>query len=83
MDWFIQCKSCLGRENPNGFGTTKLYSTPGFYCNGYAQSVIWLQISISAELLIFITRSPGAFFLNRPSLSLTFSVLVLGCALVR
>lgn len=49
--------------------------------NGYAQSAIWLQLAVSAELLIFVTRAPGVFFLSRPSYQLMFSALICGAVL--
>jgi hypothetical protein len=61
--------------------TVYLYSVDGYYCNGYAQSAIWLQISIAAELLIFVARAPGLFFLSRPSNAIIFSTLVMGALL--
>ncbi len=49
--------------------------------NGYAQSAIWLQLAISAELLIFVTRAPGFFIFSRPSYQLMASALILGAVL--
>lgn len=42
------------------------------------QTAIWLQITISAELLIFSARAPGLFFLSRPSIALAVSTLTFG-----
>ena len=51
------------------------------FCNYYAQNALWLQISISAELLIYVCRAPGLFFFSIPSLELGFSTMVLGVIL--
>jgi H+-transporting ATPase len=51
-------------------------------CRKETQAVIWLQMFIAAELLIFCTRAPGLIWTSlRPSFALTFSVL-LGCVVV-
>jgi len=70
----------LSPSNQAAIGDT-LVATQGFFCNDYAQVALWLQISISAELLIFVTRSPGLFFLSRPSLGIIVSTLVCGVVL--
>ena len=75
MDFWM--KGGLTRYNTAAYGDT-LEAVDGYYCNNYAQTAIWLQISISAELLIFSARAPGLFFLSRPSLALTVSTLFFG-----
>jgi H+-transporting ATPase len=51
-------------------------------CDKQAQAAIWLQIFISAELLIFVARSPKYMpFYIAPSLPL-FSSVIAGCILV-
>jgi hypothetical protein len=78
MDWFIQ--GDLSNANHGAFGTT-LYAKDGYFCNEYSQTCVWLQISISAELLIFSTRSRGLFCFSRPSFSLVVSTMLCGCLL--
>jgi magnesium-transporting ATPase (P-type) len=75
MDSFLS--GSLSPRNTAAKGAV-LIAEDGYYCNNYAQSAIWLQISLSSELLIFVTRAPGHFFLSKPSRKLLFSTLVLG-----
>ena len=53
----------------------------GTSCNYYAQNALWLQISISAELLIYVTRAPGLFFFSMPSIPLLISTFFFGIVL--
>jgi H+-transporting ATPase len=73
------------KNNPMEIGDAKynnmLKATHGANCNYYAQNALWLQISISAELLIFVCRAPGLFFFSMPSLQLLFSTMVFGVVL--
>lgn len=78
MDWFVRGK--LNNINTGAFGA-ELYAREGFACNDYSQVCIWLQISLSAELLIFSTRSRGLFFMSRPSLAHLCSTMLGGCLL--
>jgi len=48
----------------------------GYPSSTHAQNAIWLQVSIAAELLIFVARSPGLFFFSRPSLELFVSTML-------
>jgi len=59
------------------YGRYILPSSSEFRKNsGYTQSLMYLQISISIENLIFITRTPEApFFSSKPVSSLLFSVV--------
>lgn len=51
-------------------------------CSTETQAIIWVQMFIAAELLIFSTRAPSFFVVSlAPSLALTCSVL-LGCIVV-
>jgi len=51
-------------------------------CNKQTQAIIWVQMFIAAELLIFSTRASKYFLVSQaPSPSLIFSV-VLGCLVV-
>eukprot|EP00747_Dinoflagellata_sp_TGD_P090926 gnl/TRDRNA2_/TRDRNA2_164882_c1_seq1.p1 gnl/TRDRNA2_/TRDRNA2_164882_c1~~gnl/TRDRNA2_/TRDRNA2_164882_c1_seq1.p1 ORF type:complete len:979 (+),score=187.27 gnl/TRDRNA2_/TRDRNA2_164882_c1_seq1:173-2938(+) len=47
-----------------------------FPTDQHAQNAIWLQVSIAAELLIFVARAPGLFFLSRPSVQLFVSTML-------
>eukprot|EP00971_Amphidinium_carterae_P322057 6401802-Amphidinium_carterae.1 len=56
----------------------------GYPKSTHAQNAIWLQVSISAELLIFAARAPGLFFLSRPSCGLFCSTMfgnIVSCVL--
>jgi hypothetical protein len=51
-------------------------------CNRQTQAIIWVQMFISAELLIFTTRASSYMFVSQaPSLALVTSVLI-GCLVV-
>jgi H+-transporting ATPase len=55
---------------------------PIVLCPTSTQGAIWLQMFLSAELLIFVTRAPKLFIFSLPpSIALFISVL-LGCILV-
>jgi H+-transporting ATPase len=49
--------------------------SPGLYSR-HSQNAMWLQVSIAAELLIFVSRAPGPFFLSRPSANLLVSTMI-------
>ena len=53
----------------------------GGFCNYYAQNALWLQISISAELLIYVCRAPGLCIFSIPSWELAFSTIIFGVVL--
>jgi len=51
-------------------------SEVGYPTGVHAQNAIWLQVSIAAEFLIFIARSPGLFFFSCPSIQLIISTML-------
>jgi len=61
----------MGRGLVQGLG-----SEAGYPSGVHAQNAIWLQVSISAELLIFAARAPGLFFFSRPSNELLMSTML-------
>jgi hypothetical protein len=70
----------IDKFNNAAFGPA-IAAVNGGVCNDYAQVVMWLQLSVSAELLIYSTRSRGLFILSRPSFLLMFSTLIFGVLL--
>jgi H+-transporting ATPase len=59
---------------PSGFGSLDYHMVPN--CPIELQAAIWLQMFISAELLIFCTRAPGLIWTSlRPSTPLFISVM--------
>jgi len=63
-----------------GFGHSDYRVEPG--CATNTQAAIWLQMFISAELLIFSARAPSFIFTSiRPSIALLVSVIS-GCLIV-
>jgi H+-transporting ATPase len=59
---------------PSGFGSLNYKMVPN--CPTQLQAAIWLQMFISAELLIFSTRAPGLIWTSlRPSTPLFISVM--------
>lgn len=60
---------------PSGFGSLNYKMVPN--CPTQLQAAIWLQMFISAELLIFCTRAPGFIWTSlRPSAPLFISVMI-------
>ena len=64
-----------------GIAYSELFSTDSgdldvSTCSGELQSIIWLQMTIAAELLIFTARAPGYIMRSiRPSTALMLSVI--------
>jgi len=60
---------------PSGLGTQNYDMVP--QCPTSLQAIIWLQMFIAAELLIFCTRAPSFIWVSiRPSLPLFISVMI-------
>jgi H+-transporting ATPase len=75
METVFSIAFAYGADNSGLFQTTIDLST----CHLQTQSIVWLQMFIAAELLIFSARAPRYFFTSlAPSLAL-FSSVMLGC----
>jgi len=64
---------CMDKGLVNGNLTEPGEKFPG---TPHAQVAIWLQVSIAAELLIYVARAPGLFFLSCPSWQLFASTML-------